>query len=254
MGLSARLASYFSAQVRSRGAVYYSRGSVHLDDVFDNGVEATVWGTTEYYVTFWFEKNTLYAGCDCPYSAEYGACKHLWATVLAAEKKGFLSGLDPRIPLRFEVEDAGFGDPDQEVGADGEVFEDGETPVSRFDLPRGAPEGRVRETPKAGKSKKTPPAAWKSKLNTLVQNLSYIQAPVESVWPPSREIGYIVDVSQSLAGGGLCLEIAVREPKQNGELSKFRALRIPLSQVKKLPDAADREIISALVGASEAGA
>ena len=254
MGLSARLASYFSARVRSRGAVYFSRGSVHLDEVSGNLVEATVWGTAEYYVTLCLQKRALFVGCDCPYSADYGACKHVWATLLAAEKKGFLSDLDSKIPLRLELDDGEFDNPDNDLAADDEIFEDGEEPPSAFDLTHGTHKSRVRETPRLEKRKKAPLAAWKSKLNSLIETLAYIDSPLESVWPPLREVGYIVDVPQSLAGGALCLEIAVREPKQNGELSKFRTQRIPLTQVKKLPEAADREIISALVGASENGA
>ena len=58
MGVSARLSNYFSARIRSRGADYYSRGSVHLDEVSDTAVEATVWGSSEYYVTLELQKNT----------------------------------------------------------------------------------------------------------------------------------------------------------------------------------------------------
>ncbi len=219
MGISARLSGYFSARIRSRGADYYSRGSVHLDEVSDTAVEATVWGSSEYYVILELQKNTLFGSCDCPYSVDYGACRHLWATLLAADEKGFLSNLNPGIQLRLELDEGEFDNPDRDFAADDELDEDDEEPMSGFDLPRGASRAKVRETPRTGTGKKAPLATWRSRLNMLVQGLSYTQPSEVSPWPPSREIGYIVDVSKSLANGGLCLEIAVRAPKQNGELS-----------------------------------
>lgn len=246
MSLSSRLLAQFSSQIRSRGANYYSRGAVHIQEISEDEVNATVAGSSEYWVSLRLEGTTLIVRCDCPYYFDQGCCKHIWATLLAAEKKGFLSNLDTRVPLAVLEDD------ELEGGSldSAELLDDLNEELSppRYSPYREPAAGRLRDAARPVKPK---PNAWKNQLNALLQPLQYSDWPREVSWPAGREIGYIVDASQSLSQGGLCLEVAVREPKQNGELTKFHTHRIPFSQVGKLPDLADREILPALAGASD---
>lgn len=66
-------------------------GRVRIVRADDHRIEAVVRGTQPYDV--WIEcrddgPTTL--DCSCPYADEYGgACKHLWATILEAERMGY---------------------------------------------------------------------------------------------------------------------------------------------------------------------
>ena len=57
-------------------------------------VTAEVWGSEAYEVEVEYEDGDLSLFCSCPYFESDGPCKHLWATVLAAEARGYLSKVD----------------------------------------------------------------------------------------------------------------------------------------------------------------
>ena len=111
MGISVALASHVSSPVRERGKTYYRTGAVTLGTVRPNDVAATVSGSDEYEVDLVIQGRTVHAWCTCPYISEYGAvCKHIWATVLAAEPRGFGASLNG--PLRLVLEGDEDDDPD----------------------------------------------------------------------------------------------------------------------------------------------
>src|SRR5947209_6698126 len=90
MSLAAALSAHVSPAVRDRGKAYFRSGAVTLDDVTRNGVVATVCGSDDYEVDLALDGRTVHATCTCPYFEQYGeVCKHVWATVLAAEGRGF---------------------------------------------------------------------------------------------------------------------------------------------------------------------
>src|SRR5580704_4881182 len=91
MNLSTRLAHEFSAVVRQRGQGYYWKGLVDVEHANDSEVEARVRGSRTYEVSLDWAGGVLSAWCDCRYFYSSGACKHLWATILAAEALGYLS-------------------------------------------------------------------------------------------------------------------------------------------------------------------
>ena len=88
--LSTRLSGDFESGVRSRGQGYYYQGRVRILRGTDSEVEARVRGTQSYDVSLEWEGGVLSAYCDCAYNDSSGPCKHLWATVLAADAQGFL--------------------------------------------------------------------------------------------------------------------------------------------------------------------
>ena len=91
MTLSARLAEDFSPAIRNKGRQYFWQGRVRIQDGSEFDVEARVRGTRSYGVSLDWEDGLLSAWCDCDYFDSAGACKHLWATILAAEARGHLS-------------------------------------------------------------------------------------------------------------------------------------------------------------------
>src|ERR1019366_360952 len=104
--LASKLSRLFTSTVRGRGQTYYARGAVNIRHGSAIKVDATVWGSEDYEVEIEWANGELTLYCSCPYFDSDGPCKHLWATVLAAEARGYLSKVD----LKRDVNDFGFED------------------------------------------------------------------------------------------------------------------------------------------------
>src|SRR5260370_30185048 len=92
MNLSKRLTGDFSATVRNRGRNYYWQGRVSIRHASNSQVDALVRGSRSYEVSLDWEDGMLAASCDCAHF-ESEPCKHLSAAILAAEERGYLSGV-----------------------------------------------------------------------------------------------------------------------------------------------------------------
>ena len=92
MKLSTRLAGDFDTPVRRYGQAHFWYGRVHIQHGCDTDVAAYVQCSRTYQVTLDLEDDgVLYAYCHCPAFDEDGPCEHIWATILAAEERGYLS-------------------------------------------------------------------------------------------------------------------------------------------------------------------
>ncbi|MGZ3430397.1 MAG: DEAD/DEAH box helicase [Isosphaeraceae bacterium] len=101
MGIAQKVTRNFSDAVRSRGQSYFSKGRVSLISAKPNEVVAKVRGTTKYRVRVRLRGAKLLASCTCPYFSPQGEpCKHLWATLLLADSRGFLQTA-PSFAVRF---------------------------------------------------------------------------------------------------------------------------------------------------------
>src|SRR5947199_8366582 len=97
MGIAQKVARDFADGVRSRGQSYFAKGRVSILRAAPGEVAAKVRGTTAYKVRLKLRGVRLLASCTCPYFSPTGVpCKHLWATVLAADARGLL----PSPPVR----------------------------------------------------------------------------------------------------------------------------------------------------------
>lgn len=106
MKLSALVASEFAPEVRRRGQEYYRIGQVHILEGSALRVRAIVRGTSRYQITLSREHDLISGECNCPYTDSYGEpCKHLWATLLAAEDAGYLLGNGNNRNLSFDLLD-----------------------------------------------------------------------------------------------------------------------------------------------------
>ena len=92
MNLSKRLTGDFSATVRNRGRNYYWQGRVSIRHASKSQVDALVRGSRSYEVSLDWEDGVLAASCDCAHF-ESEPCKHLWAAILAADARGYLSAV-----------------------------------------------------------------------------------------------------------------------------------------------------------------
>ncbi len=104
MGIAQKVARNFSDAVRSRGQSYFSKGRVSLMSAKPNEVVARVRGTTKYRVRARLRGPRLVTTCSCPYFSPLGEpCKHLWATLLLADARGFLQS-PPNMAVRLVAE------------------------------------------------------------------------------------------------------------------------------------------------------
>lgn len=89
------LTSQFGHQVpehiRDRGLVYRQQGRVRIIEGDAGAVTAVVIGTSPYPVELLNEHQGIATYCACPYFEGGLICKHIWATLLAAEERGLLA-------------------------------------------------------------------------------------------------------------------------------------------------------------------
>lgn len=219
MSLKSRFAPQFNPKIRDRGLAYFRGGAVKILDHSDFYVLARVEGTFDYFVELSLSLNSLDVACTCPYFADGEDCKHIWATMLAADSKNYLSEADLHGPLRLTYDD-------EALEALQLLEEDEATPEPQPD--------------------------WQRQLAIVTNSINNAPPPERNPWPDNREIYFIVDPQTSRTSGLLNVEIAFRERNKKGEWGKIKRARIQQNQIGQLRDANDREILSLLLGGREA--
>jgi len=237
MPLTTLLARDIESGVKGRGRAYFLGGRVNVVAGDAWHVEARVQGSRTYTVDLWRDPHAVYAHCDCPYYVEYEAnCKHIWAVLLAAERKGHLAPegddhpqhLLPRIP-----DDDGAAALDDDDGDDDYAYDDhdGDAEDDGFDLEdeeeldeddldlglaaglgsadrgrRSAPNPRPSQQMAAywaAKRKSQPgkpgrDTGWRAALRQVVA-AGLASADVDTRrWPPRAELLYVIDAAETL--------------------------------------------------------
>jgi len=229
--LSARLVSYFSKKIRERGEQVYRNHFVTITDGSEVEVAANVQGSYLYDVGLAWEEGALNGWCGCPYFEDTGSCKHLWATILAAEAKGYLSAA---------------------AADDGVVFFDDYSDDDYAELSRSskALSDSRRLPPRITQPPAPMPPAWRQKLSEIAnQHIATTRKTEE--WPAKRQIIYVVDVAGSVRQGALLLDLMTRDTKKDGTWSRPVLINMRHNQLSLLPLAEDREILAALEGGKE---
>ena len=219
MRLTSRLARDFSGRVRNRGENYFRQGRVRIQNGSSSEVAARVQGSRSYQVSLDWEDGTLSALCDCTYFDSEGPCKHLWATVLKAELHGYLGAAVTA--ASFEADYIGYDPP---------LRASPPAPVAKPPAPK-PPAWRKQL---AGISNQRDPSAWSG-----------------DALPEKRQILYIVNVPGSVSAGALVLALGSRDRKADGSWTLRGAPTLRRAQVAELPLAADRAILSALLGVKQ---
>ena len=227
MNLETQLSRFVTSEVRKRGASYFREGRVSLTTRGGERVEAVVTGSSLYEVVLNREGQQLFASCACPYFDDRDEiCKHIWATILKADAVRALRGTRGGLPgeLIADSSDLDFeDDPD---------WEDDPLPLS---------------APARRKATAAPTVAlWRSVLQSV--------HAVPDVQPLKGQILYVIDLPATGRRRQLTLDVLMGSRKPEGSWGGLRALRLTRSEASKLPEAADREILSLLGGATQVGA
>lgn len=218
MSLKSRFSPEFNPKIRDRGFAYFRAGAVTILKHSASYVLAEVRGTLDYYVQLTLTQNSLEVTCTCPYFFDGEDCKHIWATMLAADSQNYLSEVDRHGPTKLNY--------DFEALEELELIEEDE-PVYE------------------------PPPYWQQQLNVITNSINNALPPKRDPWPENREIYYIVDAHASRTPRLLNIEIAFREPNKKGEWGKIKKAHIRHNQLGELRDPNDQEILSLLLGGKD---
>jgi hypothetical protein len=235
MTLATSLAPFVTEVIRDRGRDYFRSGAVSLDIVKPTGVAATVRGSARYDVDLLLEGRAVHASCSCSYGYEHDApCKHIWATILAAEPRGFASAAAAAGPLRLVLDEYEFGEDEDDFPA---------PPVRAAVSP---PAGSFRPAPLPGPRQET----WQDQLAALRREVQPPDPDGRSAGRrAARELLFVVDATASEAAKKLVVEVNFQERKKNGDWSKPKAQHLSAADIDAVPDPLDRQIYALLSGA-----
>lgn len=248
MALTTHLSGYVGSKIQSRGYSYYRDGAVQILNGNKEELQAVVVGTDAYEVDLYREEDTVFVSCTCLYfEGERETCKHIWATLLAAEKQGYLKGKSDPVHLEIYVEDRDWdeiGDDEwneDEEGEDEDIIRPGY--ASNSYSPRFQGRRHLQLVP--------PSQGWKDRLVSLRGALQGQQEEGKNRWPATRRILYFVDVPATLEGKGLVIVVAYREMRKNGEWGQLKSFP-DYCKPENLRDLEDQRIMALLLGSQDA--
>lgn len=225
---------YYLEPVCARGERYYHLRRVRITHHDETRVDAKVTGSEYIYETSLFSDSTdgaveISADCSCPYFNKYGACKHVWALLVAADEHVLM------------------------VPPDG-AFYQRTTPASFGEMDGDAPGSGVGISTRGEKNKSLrwePVVLWKAPLVEM-KNVAPDGYHSQTSQPQSSK-ETVLEVKLSLESdyqpGCLLLTAHTRTRLQNGKLSKPR----PLSVGDIPPDFSEEDyILAALLLANRA--
>lgn len=223
------LAEEFDPEVIRRGKDYFKRGRVQFITSTPVHFETRVKGSSTYDVMISADDaGVCEYSCTCPY-AEDGdiGCKHIWASLLAAEFRAWNGLRDIDIDSKFE---------------DGEASKAEDDPKPM----------RTSWSNYTFLSNKTPSQpAWLQAIRSA-QNSSRVYAtkarPTGELWPEGREVAYVIDVAETVQmQRDLVIEVMIRERKAKRKTGKWKRARLGEWESAAAPDS-DRVILQMLAG------
>jgi superfamily II DNA or RNA helicase len=226
MSLSENVQDQFSVAIRQRGAAYFQRGLVELVAADVLAVEAHVRGHTTYGVTLDVDEEGLHIFCSCPYFAEHGPCKHVWATIMQADAGAVLQPPDAE-PLPVHCTDAGTA---------------AQRPMQHAPPAGQPPAAFVMARPPA-----PPPPLWQRQLDAAYFNAP---PPATGAWAREHLIRYAL-LPPSHAFGDQRVQVAVEfcTRKKAGDWNTPRPLRVPPAELELVGNAQDQRLLALLLGA-----
>ncbi len=230
--LSDLLSGDCDGAIQRRGADYFRQGRVRVVRGSASRVTASVRGSSVYRIELVRAGREIHASCTCPYF-DIDICKHIWATLLAADEQQMLrgTGRSGRVRLVHVGEDVS----DDESSLDDADDFDEEAP--RSSAPR-APSRLTARSRSRGES-------WRARLAEL-RSVPAPRPAARDEWEPGQELLYVIDIGRSKVENGLCLEIFVRDRNPDGTWSKPKSRYLPRAWLQQIPSADDRRLLACL--------
>jgi len=251
--LQARCAQEFDGGVRSRGEEYFHAGRVELSILSDGFVTADVAGSGRYYYAVLLQWQPeagarIVADCTCPYFEDRGLCKHIWATILAADAEG----LGESFPgsSRVSVVESDLLDEQDEFASWGETGEFGLVPGGLLTTDAG----RSSEAPPRGsQGSRSRQPTWRDQLALARQDLDGPNQQRSPLDPAAhgREVWFVLDASVTVATEQFVICLFQREKKLSGEFGKFKKFSVATSTLADIPPSVERELVERLLESNQ---
>lgn len=239
MSLTSKLAFQVDKKVQWKGYQIFHSHGVRVLQSSPRSLLAVVTGSAFYEVAMLDNGDALEVYCSCPDFARFGPCRHLWASILEADKRDALTDAKNRRTLA--IVDA---PDDDDWGI--EKIGGRETGGERFPIRK---RGKIPSVPAPRFMKQPSQPLWKEQLESIAK-LAQEQSSQTSrkSWPTGFEIGYTIDFPASKQAGAIVLTLQCRNRKKNGDWTIFKDLRITPEQACQLPDPKDVELVLSLHG------
>jgi SNF2-related domain/Helicase conserved C-terminal domain len=226
MPLASRLAFQFDQRVQFRGLGLFRDRAVRVTDESASHLIAIVIGGRPYEVQITYDKDRLLVSCECPYFTDFGQCKHLWAAVLEADRRGTLGEALHARYLKLEDASENAWD-DEDPGRQRPPFAMRQPLLQQPQVP-----------------------AWEEHLTAIRREIEQKKPPA-AAWPRQFELLYVIDLAATRSSGSIVLELFSRTPRKNGEWSVPKPFKVTPAQAGSLPDPADAEAVAAFLGGQE---
>ncbi|MEX2288191.1 MAG: SNF2-related protein [Planctomycetaceae bacterium] len=237
MTLAEFLESRFRGDIRFRGAAYLKAERVSVARVTADHLFAIVRDGVEYQTQLSREDDQLKMYCNCASGSQPEvACKHLWATILAADEQGYVTAsLKPGYIPPFAHENVEWAPDEEEWDFDdgGDVYQ---PPSSRWTVQAPAPvQAQLRP--------------WEARLESLRQAMQFAETSGPTT-DCDREIYYEIDVELSQSAGQLVIQTSQRQRRANGTWGKLKPLKLRPGQLEEIEREDDSTILAYLSGAN----
>jgi len=241
MTLAELLESRFRGDVRFRGAAYLQAERVSVVRVTEEHLFGVVRDGVEYHTQLSRQDGTLKLACDCGQAVHAVSgnmqCKHVWATILAADAGHYVSSsVKPGYIPPFAVQSESLSLTGLEDWSDDDFTED---PFGR--LPSSRTRRAEPEAPSA------PQKDWENRLSELRKTMEDDDVAGAAAGR-ERQVFYEIDAAASEEAGTLIVQTSQRQRRSNGEWGKLKPLKLRPGRFDEIDDEEDRRILAHLIG------
>src|SRR5262249_54487116 len=216
MHLSDVFAQQVSKNCRDRGYEYFAAGAVRDLAVKDGAIVATVVGNQGYDVTLQQKGSAVRGSCTCPFfDDQLEICKHIWATILAAEARGLPLTATGPAPAHLELEPE--ERPYDDVLLDDEFVRS--VAAGSWTARTRAATSPAPPQPRQARPRPGPPPPWRQLLDAVVTPDPAAPVGRRGQLTPEQLV-YVIDGEATAVAGVLVMEVMTRDRKVNGDWGK----------------------------------
>jgi superfamily II DNA or RNA helicase len=253
MSLIKRWRDQLSAATRNKGDSYFRQGRVKIVDSRAGQLEAKVSGSRSrpYRVALgWNDSEPgVLAECTCPHYDEGNFCKHIWATLLAAEASGVAIDASAQRGLNLVHlhDDDDFEGPWSDSFDDGE-FDDDHDDFDEGPIPRRIRLSGIRPEPQH-RVKQGASRAWHAELAALPLPGDQAARTSDALLGKNtvRRVHFMLDVAASASTGAPVINLWQQETRKDGAWGKIKPLKARRDEVDRLA-AEDQRAVALLLG------